>query len=77
VPAQEQYREARVRVKDAWIAGAPAVLSASRLRKIQSHCIVHEKMAEHLGGSGVPEPYPPIDINNIVMCEAPEEYQVD
>ncbi|MCD6286917.1 MAG: hypothetical protein J7M39_13490 [Anaerolineae bacterium] len=24
-----------------------------------------------------PEPYPPIDINNIVMCEAPEEYQID
>jgi hypothetical protein len=66
----------------------PILLLASRLRRIQSHCIVHDKMeshcvpviermAEHLGGFGVPQPYPPIDINNIVMCEAPEEYQMD
>jgi len=46
--------------------------------RMESHCVpVIQRMAEHLGGFGAPEPYPPIDINNIVMCEAPEEYQID
>lgn len=55
----------------------PRLLLAFRLRRTQSHCIVHERMVGHLGGFGVPQPYPPIDVNNIVMCEAPEEYQID
>ncbi|MCJ7551374.1 MAG: endonuclease domain-containing protein [Anaerolineae bacterium] len=47
-------------------------------KRMESHCApVIERMAEHLSGFGVPGPYPPIDVNNIIMCEAPEEYQMD
>ena len=52
--------------------------SAQVHERMESYCVpVIERMVGHLGGFGVPQPYPPIDVNNIVMCEAPEEYQID
>ncbi|MGC9521799.1 MAG: endonuclease domain-containing protein [Anaerolineae bacterium] len=46
--------------------------------QMASYCVPRiEAMVERLGGFGFPEPYPPIDADQIVMCEAPAEYDVD
>lgn len=53
--------------------------TSSQIREqMESYCVpTIEAMAEHLGGYGVPEPYPPVDLDSIVMCEAQVEYEVD
>jgi len=43
--------------------------------QMESYCVpAVEAMVRHLGGYGTPEPYPPVDLDSIVMCEAPAEY---
>ncbi len=47
-------------------------------KSLDSYCLpMIERRVERLGGFGVREPYPPIDVSSIAMCEAPEEYQID
>ena len=46
--------------------------------RMESYCVpTIRRLVEGLGGFGASQPYPPIDTDQIVMCETPEDYSVD
>jgi very-short-patch-repair endonuclease len=46
--------------------------------QMESYCVPQiEALVDRLGGFGPAEVYPPIDTDQIIMCEAPEPYQLD
>ena len=73
--AKDNIRDADLQV-DGWQV---LRFSGSQVNEqMESYCVPRiEALVDRLGGFGPAEVYPPIDTDRIIMCEAPEPYQLD